>query len=98
MEDPDIPVFLLNRQCGAYGLTLTAASHIFLVEPGFGAQLVNEEQAVARAHRLGQQGPLLVRRYVYAGASAAALCSMTRSLAQSLCAWPAHVLCAATVQ
>jgi len=31
-EDENVPVFLLNKQCGAVGLNLTIATHIMILE------------------------------------------------------------------
>ncbi|KAF0315663.1 WD domain-containing protein [Colletotrichum asianum] len=50
--DPNVRVMLLTLSCGAVGLTLTAASRAYLVEPHWNPTL--EEQALARIHRLGQ--------------------------------------------
>ncbi|KAI0114319.1 SNF2 family N-terminal domain-containing protein [Nemania sp. FL0031] len=51
-SDPNIRVILLTLSCGAVGLTLTAASRAYLMEPHWNPTL--EEQALARIHRLGQ--------------------------------------------
>ncbi|KAI0867563.1 SNF2 family N-terminal domain-containing protein [Hypoxylon argillaceum] len=51
-SDPSIRVMLLTLSCGAVGLTLTAASRAYLMEPHWNPTL--EEQALARIHRLGQ--------------------------------------------
>jgi E3 ubiquitin-protein ligase SHPRH len=46
-------VFLLHAGTAAAGLTLTAARHVFLLEPFLSA--AEEAQAMNRAHRIGQQ-------------------------------------------
>ncbi|KAJ3569743.1 hypothetical protein NPX13_g5978 [Xylaria arbuscula] len=51
-SDPNVRVMLLTLSCGAVGLTLTAASRAYLMEPHWNPTL--EEQALARIHRLGQ--------------------------------------------
>ena len=43
-------------------LNLTAASHVHLLEPQWNPSL--EDQALARAHRLGQARPVTTIRYV----------------------------------
>ncbi|KAI0129639.1 SNF2 family N-terminal domain-containing protein [Xylariales sp. AK1849] len=50
--DPSVRIMLLTLSCGAVGLTLTAASRAYLMEPHWNPTL--EEQALARIHRLGQ--------------------------------------------
>ncbi|KAK9414057.1 putative Helicase ATP-binding domain-containing protein [Seiridium unicorne] len=62
-RDGSIRVMLLTLSCGAVGLTLTAASRAYLLEPHWNPTL--EEQALARIHRLGQtQEVTTVRLYV----------------------------------
>ncbi|KAJ8122931.1 hypothetical protein ONZ43_g993 [Nemania bipapillata] len=62
-SDPSIRVMLLTLSCGAVGLTLTAASRAYLMEPHWNPTL--EEQALARIHRLGQSREVeTVRFYV----------------------------------
>ncbi|KAM0810765.1 putative Helicase ATP-binding domain-containing protein [Seiridium cardinale] len=62
-RDGSIRVMLLTLSCGAVGLTLTAASRAYLLEPHWNPTL--EEQALARIHRLGQtQEVKTVRLYV----------------------------------
>jgi SNF2 family DNA or RNA helicase len=48
----DTNVFLLSVRAGAVGLTLTAADHIFFVEPCLNPAI--ELQAIGRVHRIGQ--------------------------------------------
>ncbi|EWC46284.1 hypothetical protein DRE_04455 [Drechslerella stenobrocha 248] len=63
--DPRVEVFLLHARSQSAGLTLVAASHVFLCEP-----LVNtglELQAIARVHRIGQQQETGVYLYVIGG-------------------------------
>lgn len=57
-----IQVLLLLVQHGANGLNLLEAQHVVLVEP-----LLNpatEAQAVGRVHRIGQDKPTLVHRFL----------------------------------
>jgi SNF2 family DNA or RNA helicase len=55
-------VFLATIGAGGVGITLTAANHVFIMEPGWNPQA--EEQAVDRVHRVGQQQPVRVLRLV----------------------------------
>ncbi|KAK8031327.1 hypothetical protein PG990_001061 [Apiospora arundinis] len=58
----DVQVLLLSLSCGAVGLTLTAASRVYLMEPQWNPAL--EEQALARIHRIGQMQPVTTIRFV----------------------------------
>lgn len=55
-------VFLLSVRTGAVGLTLTAASHVFLLEPCLNPALT--EQAINRVHRLGQQREVYITHLI----------------------------------
>jgi len=57
--NPSTTVFLLSLRAGAVGINLTAASHVFLLEPALNPAL--EEQAIGRAWRMGQQRPVVVK-------------------------------------
>jgi SNF2 family DNA or RNA helicase len=57
-------VFLLSLRAGAAGLTLTAASRVFLLEPSLDPAV--EQQAVARVHRIGQKAEVLITRLLVA--------------------------------
>ena len=60
-SDPTCCVFLLHAGTAAAGLTLTAARHVFLLEPFLSA--AEEAQAMNRAHRIGQQHSVQVTTY-----------------------------------
>lgn len=55
---PPTTVFLLSVRSGAVGINLTAASHVFLLEPCLNPAL--SDQAVGRAWRMGQTRPVQV--------------------------------------
>lgn len=59
-RDPPTTVFLLTTRSGAVGINLTAANHVFLLEPALNPAL--EEQAIGRAWRMGQTRPVIVKR------------------------------------
>ena len=63
--DPPTTVFLLSMRSGAVGINLTAASHVFLLEPALNPAL--EEQAIGRAWRMGQQREVKVLRFFVKG-------------------------------
>ncbi len=56
------PVMLISLKAGGAGLNLTAADHVFLVDPWWNPAV--EDQAADRAHRIGQDKPVFVHRLV----------------------------------
>jgi len=56
------PVMLLSLKAGGTGLNLTAADHVFLLDPWWNPAV--EDQAADRAHRIGQQRPVIIHRLV----------------------------------
>jgi SNF2-related domain/Helicase conserved C-terminal domain len=55
-------VMLVSLKAGGTGLNLTAADHVFLLDPWWNPAV--EDQAADRAHRIGQERPVLVHRLV----------------------------------
>ncbi len=55
-------VFLISLKAGGVGLNLTAADYVFLLDPWWNPAV--EDQAADRAHRIGQDKPVLVYRLV----------------------------------
>ncbi|MBI2389737.1 MAG: DEAD/DEAH box helicase [Deltaproteobacteria bacterium] len=60
--DDGPPVMLVSLRAGGTGLNLTAADHVFLVDPWWNPAV--EDQAADRAHRIGQDKPVFVHRLV----------------------------------
>jgi superfamily II DNA or RNA helicase len=58
----DAGVFLISLKAGGVGLTLTEADYVFVLDPWWNPAV--EAQAVDRAHRIGQQQPVMVYRLV----------------------------------
>jgi hypothetical protein len=56
------PVMLTSLKAGGTGLNLTAADHVFLLDPWWNPAA--EDQAADRAHRIGQERPVLVYRLI----------------------------------
>ena len=56
------PVMLISLKAGGTGLNLTAADHVFLMDPWWNPAV--EDQAADRTHRIGQDKPVLVYRMV----------------------------------
>ena len=59
------PVFLISLKAGGFGLNLTAASYIFVMDPWWNPAV--EAQAIDRAHRIGQKNVLTVYRPIIKG-------------------------------
>jgi superfamily II DNA or RNA helicase len=59
------PVMLISLKAGGTGLNLTAADHVFLVDPWWNPAV--EAQAADRAHRIGQERPVMIYRLVSQG-------------------------------
>ncbi|MBC6996267.1 DEAD/DEAH box helicase [Neolewinella lacunae] len=55
-------VFLISLKAGGTGLTLTAADYVIHLDPWWNPAV--EDQASDRAHRIGQQRPVTVYRFV----------------------------------
>jgi superfamily II DNA or RNA helicase len=58
-------VMLVSLRAGGTGLNLTAADHVILMDPWWNPAV--EDQAADRAHRIGQDKPVLVHRMVARG-------------------------------
>jgi SNF2 family DNA or RNA helicase len=58
------PVMLVSLKAGGTGLNLTAADHVFLCDPWWNPAV--EDQAADRAHRIGQERPVMIYRLVAA--------------------------------
>jgi superfamily II DNA or RNA helicase len=61
----DDPVFLISLKAGGFGLTLTEADYVFVLDPWWNPAA--EAQAVDRTHRIGQTRTVMVYRLVAAG-------------------------------
>lgn len=64
-QNGDAQVFLISLKAGGFGLNLTAASYIFLMDPWWNPAV--ERQAIDRAHRIGQENKLTVYRPIIKG-------------------------------
>lgn len=61
-EDDATLVFLISLKAGGLGLNLTSASVVFLLDPWWNPAA--EDQAIKRAHRLGQTRTVEVKRLI----------------------------------
>ncbi len=63
-EEGRVPVFLISLKAGGTGLNLVSADTVILYDPWWNPAV--EEQAIDRAHRIGQDKPVFVHRLVAA--------------------------------
>jgi superfamily II DNA or RNA helicase len=63
--DPEKRVFLISLKAGGYGLNLTAADHVILLDPWWNPAV--EAQAIDRAHRIGQERVVTATRLALRG-------------------------------
>jgi non-specific serine/threonine protein kinase len=60
--DPACPLFLISLRAGGFGLNLTAADYVIHLDPWWNPAV--EMQASDRAHRLGQDKPVFIYKYI----------------------------------
>jgi non-specific serine/threonine protein kinase len=60
--DPAAQVFLISLKAGGVGINLTAADYVILFDPWWNPAV--EAQAIDRAHRIGQDKPVIVYRLI----------------------------------
>jgi len=61
-SDPDCNLFFLSLKAGGVGINLTAADYVILFDPWWNPAV--ESQAIDRAHRIGQERPVIVYRII----------------------------------
>lgn len=61
-DDPDCHLLLMSYGVGAVGLNLQWAGYVFLYDRWWNPAV--EDQAINRAHRIGQQNPVLVTKFI----------------------------------
>ncbi|MFN0215006.1 MAG: DEAD/DEAH box helicase [Saprospiraceae bacterium] len=64
-NDHSVQAFLMTLGAGGVGLNLTAADYVFILDPWWNP--AKEDQAVARAHRIGQANPVTALRFIARG-------------------------------
>lgn len=64
-EDSDVNLFLISLKAGNAGITLTAASYVFLIDPWWNSAI--EQQAIDRTHRIGQTKSVFAYKLVCKG-------------------------------
>ena len=61
-EDPDSHILLMSYGTGAVGLNLQFAGYVFLFDRWWNPAV--EDQAINRAHRIGQKSPVIVTKFI----------------------------------
>lgn len=61
-NDPDCKIFLISLKAGGFGLNLTAADYVFILDPWWNPAV--EAQAIDRAHRIGQTRHVFAYRLI----------------------------------
>jgi len=62
IKERNCPIFVLSVRSGAVGITLTAASHIYMMQPLLNPAMY--QQAINRVHRLGQKRQVYIKNLV----------------------------------
>lgn len=60
MKKPEVKIMLVSLRCGNAGLNLYAATRVIMLDPFWNPSV--EDQAIKRAHRLGQTNPVVAYR------------------------------------
>ena len=61
-EQNDVQAFLISLKAGGVGLNLTQADYVFIIDPWWNPAA--EAQAIARAHRIGQDKQVIAYRFI----------------------------------
>lgn len=61
-ENEECKVFLISIKAGGVGLNLTKADYVFILDPWWNPAV--ENQAISRAHRIGQKNNVNVYRFI----------------------------------
>jgi superfamily II DNA or RNA helicase len=64
-NDPQVQAFLISIKAGGTGLNLTAADYVFVLDPWWNPFV--EQQAIARAHRIGQDKNVIALKFITRG-------------------------------
>jgi superfamily II DNA or RNA helicase len=61
-DNPEVHLFFISIKAGGFGLNLTSADYVFILDPWWNPAV--EEQAMSRAHRMGQKKKVFVYRFI----------------------------------
>ena len=83
-------MLIVSLKAAALGLNLCAANHVILLDLWWNPSV--EEQAIDRAHRIGQRRAVHVTRITIAGAGRPCCCSLHHCGSAPFRAWEQHTL------
>lgn len=61
-QEAAVQAFFISIKTGGTGLNLTAADYVFILDPWWNPTI--EQQAIARAHRIGQDKPVIALKFI----------------------------------
>jgi len=61
-NDEQLKIFLISIKAGGTGLNLTQADYVFVLDPWWNPKV--EQQAIARAHRIGQDKKVIAIKFI----------------------------------
>jgi SNF2 family DNA or RNA helicase len=61
-QEGKVPFFLISLKAGGFGLNLTTADYVFLLDPWWNPAV--ERQAIDRAHRIGQTQNVFIYKFI----------------------------------
>jgi SNF2 family DNA or RNA helicase len=61
-QEGDFPFFLISLKAGGFGLNLTKADYVFMIDPWWNPAV--ERQAIDRAHRIGQTQHVFIYKFI----------------------------------
>lgn len=61
-QEGKVPFFLISLKAGGFGLNLTSADYVFMIDPWWNPAV--ERQAIDRAHRIGQTQNVFIYKFI----------------------------------
>ena len=70
----EVPIFLISLKAGGTGLNLTRADTVILYDPWWNPAV--QDQAAGRSHRIGQENPVFIYKFITSGTVEEAILAM----------------------
>jgi SNF2 family DNA or RNA helicase len=70
----EVPIFLISLKAGGTGLNLTRADTVVLYDPWWNPAV--QDQAAGRSHRIGQENPVFIYKFITSGTVEEAILAM----------------------